>query len=379
MFDSLDTALKELAEVDAGALSDEELDEAVVGIARRRAALEAREAEMLSCWQARKSWRADNSRSAQTWLARRTRAPKTDCGSRLRLAQMLLEMPLVAAAFAAGDIDKAHVRRLASALNERTRDAFVRDEALLLHWAQSRTFLEFSIEVEMWLMEEDPDGTSQKAQDQRDRRDAWLAESFGGMWLGKMTLDPVSGQIVSDELLRLEEELFDADWREARERLDREPKLTELRRSPAQRRADALVEMARRSARPKAGSAPRPLFTLALGRKGFERACRLASGQMIDPTAILDHLDDAQIQSLLFDSDVAIEASRKRFFSGILRRIIEVRDGFCACGCGEPAERCQIDHLRPHSRGGMTCQCNGGAKCAPTNRRKGDRQGPPLP
>ena len=139
--------------------------------------------------------------------------------------------------------------------------------------------------------------------------------------------------------------------------------------------------MARRSTRPVAGKAARPLFTVALGSETFAWRCALASGTNVSPVVLDDFLSEAEVQAILFDpkTDIAIRASRKRLFGGILRRIIEVRDQFCACGCGMAAERCQADHVEAHSRGGMTCQCNGKARCRPSNRRKGERRLPPLP
>ena len=137
--------------------------------------------------------------------------------------------------------------------------------------------------------------------------------------------------------------------------------------------------MAERSARPVAGSAPRPLFSVALGAPRLERLCRLSSGETISPDALLPYLERAQLEAILFnDAEVAVRASRRRYFTGILRRIIEVRDGACACGCGTPAESCQMDHKVPHADGGMTCQCNGQPMCRPANRHKG-RRGWPLP
>lgn len=98
MFDDLDAALKEFAATDLAELSGEELDEAVVAMSSRRARTEAIEVELLRAWEARKSWRADGSRSAAAWLARRSRSPREECGRRLWLSKVLLHMPLVAEA-----------------------------------------------------------------------------------------------------------------------------------------------------------------------------------------------------------------------------------------------------------------------------------------
>ena len=90
-------------------------------------------------------------------------------------------------------------------------------------------------------------------------RDVYLVPTPGG-YLGKMNLDPIGGAIVANELERLENELFEADCAEAKERLGRDPHADDLARTPAQRRADAAVEMAARSrqhSRPGPG-APSP-------------------------------------------------------------------------------------------------------------------------
>ena len=60
--------------------------------------------------------------------------------------------------------------------------------------------------------------------DERSRfeeRRASFDETIGGMWSGAQLFDPISGLIVSNELRRLERQLFEADWAEAKERLRR--------------------------------------------------------------------------------------------------------------------------------------------------------------
>jgi hypothetical protein len=98
---------------------------------------------------------------------------------------------------------------------------------------------------------------------QRAGRELHLSPSIDGTWFGRFTLDPIDGTIVAGEIARLERELFDRDWADAKERLGRVPVVGDLARTPAQRRADALVIMATRSATtPPGGRAPAPLFTV---------------------------------------------------------------------------------------------------------------------
>ena len=177
MFDGVVRELKELKEIDLSSLSPEELDEAVVAFAKVAAQVDAVGAELHRVWESEKTWTTDGSRSARTWLAKRTRNDIRDCGKRIWLGKTLLEMPLAAAAFAAGEISSDHIRRLKDALNPRTAEAFCRDEALLVSWAQSRNFFDFCDELAMWLLEADPDGCSDKDQERRNRRNVWLIAS----------------------------------------------------------------------------------------------------------------------------------------------------------------------------------------------------------
>lgn len=136
----------------------------------------------------------------------------------------------------------------------------------------------------------------------RDRRRVSLDQTYSGMWSGSILLDPISGEIVGGELQRLVDELFRADWAAAKERLGRDPLAGELDRSPDQRRADALVEMARRSATaPVDGKSPKPLFHVVLGSDALSHLLQLASGQVLPPEALLPWISDADLERYLFD------------------------------------------------------------------------------
>jgi hypothetical protein len=170
-------------------------------------------------------------------------------------------------------------------------------------------------------------------------------------------LDPISGLIVATELQRLEQKLFLDDWAEATERLGRDPKASELSRTPDQRRADALVEMATRSAAtPPGAKAPKPLFTVVFGNEAFAHYCQLSSGVVLPPGALLSWMGEAELERILFEGKQGrvIDVSHKRSFLGALRRLIEVRDGVCFHDfCEEPDSRCEVDR-RTSLRGAGT-------------------------
>src|SRR5262249_57979031 len=89
-----------------------------------------------------------------------------------------------------------------------------------------------------------------------------ISETLDGSFVVDGRLDPIGGTEVATALRRIERELFEVDWNQAKELHGDDVTVEHLARTPAQRRADALVEMARRAmAMPAGGPVPRPLLT----------------------------------------------------------------------------------------------------------------------
>jgi len=204
--------------------------------------------------------------------------------------------------------------------------------------------------------------------------------SFDGMWLGKITLDPITGAIVSGELVKIERELFEADWAAARAALGHEPSTADLCRTHEQRRADALMEMATRSATSAVdGRRPAPLFSVLVGYETLHgRICELAQGMPISPGCLLPWLEEADIERAVFEPGGRVEVSATaRFFTGATRRAIALRDKTCQHPyCDTDAEFCQADHIDPYSNGGPTNQGNGRLLCGFHNRLRNQRPPP---
>ena len=378
MFGNLELEIKRVREVDLDAVGDEELRERTVGLARLRSQLEAVEAETLAAYDRRRGWAADGAKSAAADLAHRTRQSKLECQSRLATARAMKRLPVAAEAWLAGDVTRDHMRVLARAGTARTEALLARDESMLVQQASSLSFAKWSKAIDYWSQHADPDGTSDAELARRERRHVSVVELPDGVALSGL-LDPIGGSIVAAELWRIEQELFDADRAEAKARLGRDPMPSELGRTPAQRRADALVEMARRSAGSKGRA--RPLFTVLLGADTFSQLCELEwSGQVVAPSALQAWAADAVLEGVLFERGTReITVSRKRTFTGALRRLLEVRDRECFHPtCEEPAPRCQGDHVEPWGVGGWTSPDNGRLACGHHNRLR-HRRGPPPP
>jgi hypothetical protein len=144
--------------------------------------------------------------------------------------------------------------------------------------------------------------------------------------------------------------------------------VADLVRTPPQRRADALVEMARRAMAMAPGARPpAPLFGALVGYETFHGPMsELASGTVVSPAALLPWLTQAYIERVVFDGPdrVMSVGRRQRLFRGATRRAVQLRDQECYHRyCEERAERCDVDHIRPYSEGGATTEGNGRPAC----------------
>jgi hypothetical protein len=202
------------------------------------------------------------------------------------------------------------------------------------------------------------------------------------MWLGQLTLDPISGAIVGGELDRLEQVMFATDWAKAKAATGREPLLSDLARTPGQRRADALVEMATRSQMVAEGARRKgPLFSVLIDYQSAVRVCELANGTVLAPGALLPWLTEAHLERVLFSPSRRVEVGEKaRLFTGATRRGIELRDRECTHPyCDVEASKCDADHIIPWTAGGLTIQENGRMLCGFHNRQRNGRPGRPPP
>jgi hypothetical protein len=387
--DVLDRAagvLAELREVDLDGLGDDALSDAVLALQRLRGGVDVAEARVLSRWDAQGCWRASGAKTGAAWLAWKRRVPIQVARQRVRHARALRSLPAIEQAWGVGEIDRSHVTTLLGVRNARTAGVFDGDgHRWLLGMARQHGFVDFKRACDRWELVVDPDGAEQGAQDDRDSREVHLSQSFRGLWFGRMTLDPISGTIVDTTLREIERELFERDWAEAKARLDRDPTIADLARTPAQRRADAMVEMAIRArTAPADGRRPAPLFTVVVG---LDTLCgpilELFNRTMATPGTVAPFLTQADVERIVFDSPSRVidVGAKRRFFRGALRRAIEVRDRTCFHpSCDEVPERFEVDHIHEASKGGPTTQDNGQGGCGFHNRLKStrpDRDGDP--
>ena len=358
--EALTEAIDELLTVDPADLENDELHDVVVGLQRQSHRLAAARAALVGVWERRRLWAADGSRSAGHRLAREASMSVKAAKREVSRATALRSMPRTTAAVAAGELSPEHIDLLADA-NSGTRAAlFESHEPTLVEQAKLLRFADCYKMIEYWKQRADAAATEDEDDRRHEARTASAAETIDGMVDLRALLDPVGGATFLSELNRLMEQLRLQD------------KASGTVRSAAQRRADALVEMAKRSRTAREGGLrPRPLLTILVGEDTLKHVCELANGTVIAPGQIVPLLADADLERVVFDGpDRVISVSKKRTFTGALRRAIEVRDRRCQhpSGCDEPASRCDVDHIQPYADGGATSQENGRLGCWPHNR-----------
>jgi len=278
--------LDEVAAIDLDGLSDGELDELTVGLERQRSRLAVIAAGPLARWDARAVWLADRSRNASCRLARDTRCSIRTARHQLVRAHHLVDLPATVAAVVSGALSVDHFDLFAVARSGREAH-FARHEATLVQECSKLGFRHAHHVVDYWKYRADAERSEAEAQELIDRARLHASTTLGGVVELRGALDPVSGAIVVGELDRLMRQLRLDDQRLG------------VQQTVSQRRAAALVEMARRSSG-ATGVSSRPLFNVVVGDDTLARLCELSNGTVIAPGALVDWLPAAIVETVVF-------------------------------------------------------------------------------
>ena len=381
LLDRLTEALDGLADLDVDVLDEAELHDAVTTTGGLTSRLEALWCRLIASWDRRQLWADNGSKSPGARLARETHRRRGDCDRLVRRAatstrcrQRRRRTP---PARSPAPTSTSSPRATASGA---TPTSLTPNSSSSTCAAPRRSP---SPTEQSSTGSSSPTATPPTATPTACAGTALSASVAGTATRHRRRPRPLGGEIVKTQLDRICEQL----------RL-RGP-ARGVTRTATQRRADALVEMATRGATaPANGLRPRPLLTVTIGIDPFNHLCQTATGTVIAPGLLIPYLSDADIERIVYDPpNRRLEASVRRTFTGALRQIIEVRDEHCQhpSGCDEPAARCDIDHIIPHSHGGITCLCNGQLLCPTTTASSKppptkqpapaalDRRDPPLP
>ncbi len=199
-----------------------------------------------------------------------------------------------------------------------------------------------------------------EAQTRRAHRSLVKGKGPMGMWRYTMLLDDESAAIVDTAVDALAKPVTDPESGE------RDP------RTPAARRADALVELVRRAVSAPEGL-PRQAKTslvVTIGLDQLQQSCRGAgltlSGEPLSIETVRRLACDAQVIPAVLGSrgEVLNQGRAERLFTGAQIRHLWLRDGHCTFpGCSKPATWCDAHHLVHWADGGPTDTDHGALLC----------------
>jgi hypothetical protein len=294
-------------------------------------------------------WRNDGATSMTAWLRHHTRRSGRDAARCARTARRLRELPVTAAAYRDGILAGGHVQAIFANLNDRTADLFAHHEAELIAELGRLSVADTAVAMQDWARRADA-VVGDDPEPDLPERSLHLSRILDGRRELAGSFDPEGGAVIATAL-RL------AQTRDA----DGEPA-----RSPAQRRADALVDLCRRfldHQQTRRGGRHRPHVNIITTLDELERgrAGRLVDGTSLDRTTVQRLVCDAGIHRVVTDGRSAIldYGTTTRSVPAPLFNALVIRDRHCRYpGCDRPPDWTEAHHVRWVTRGGTTALDN---------------------
>ncbi len=402
--------------LDFHGLPGETKAERLVAISRMRNKFAALDAAAITAFESTHEHRAQGHASVIGWFGHNCHEQIDESTLRRRLAKRLIHHPLAEAALRDGAITARHVDVLDRARRHTDDDTYREHEARLLAAAVDRRFCDFERIVTYYIHRNRP----REAREQEDRRirDRWAhaSRTFEGCGAIDAWMPPLDFTLWHGEFQRLVDHLHEADVAEAHERLGRAPLPGDLQRDNPQRRSDAMLLMAQRSAAFDGDLGPSRLVInlhsdTELMTQVLEVLLEAMNVDEEDEFDIEHALDDLELgPDSLHETDdgvvVTVNTLVLALLTGTIRGYLHDPDGvplrygrerrlftkpqadalrarFRRCrhpyGCDRTGSRLQSNHDPEWHRGGQTDVDKGDPRCGPHNRWFTNTFGQPPP
>jgi Domain of unknown function (DUF222)/HNH endonuclease len=350
----LRSVIEALQAEDVRHVSDRQLETDFAELQRAAQALEAERLRRLSEIHRRQSHRRDGYLSTASWLVGRHRMGWTAASKEIRTARSLERMPYTKEALATGELNASAVQMLVAARHAHPAQ-FHASEPALVEAARRLPSKQLHHAMSHWRRKLDWEQGLKDAERLRDQRRLTVSTTFLGMVRVDGDLDPETGETMLAALRAC----VDAD-RGRHHRQDR--------RTPTQRRVDALGEVCRRwldsTDRPSvAGERPHVAVVIDLHalEGGAEGRSELEHVGPIHPEVARRLACDASVSRVLTrgGSQPLDVGRRTAVVPAPMRRAVVVRDRHCRFpGCDRPPPWCDAHHIEHWADGGRTAVSN---------------------
>lgn len=377
-------------------LSQRELLELELEFLRMSDLFDARTNEVLAAVSRREVHRSIKEVSPGMAVANRTRISSRR-GARLhKRADVLVHLlPEIQEAYLAGKINVEQVDRIVRLSHDsRLLEALNRDQQMILGWVD-RPFKEFNAMCDAWAELNDPTDPQLAADRAHSKRRLSFAKGLDGVTLLEADTPDDCAAVLKAAIEPIEDLLLKEDWAEARERLGDQATFSDLLRNRNQRRFDAFMQVIRQGAaigNNDPGIAP--IVRITMDYETFMREsaratgtepsaptesditnfrCETHEGHRVSTGFAFDAAMSGEVRRVVINAktrnvDISVKA---RLFTGLKREAIIIRDRWCTTpGCSTPASRCEADHIKRFSSGGLTRTADGEMKCGPCHRHK---------
>jgi hypothetical protein len=333
--------------------------------------LRAEQVRAVGDWDRDRAWQADEATSATNWLVARTQTTPAAASRLVAAARLAREHDVVGRALGAARVRVAHVEILARAARHR-ETLFARDAEMLVVAAVDHSPRELAVVARRWRHLADDAASIDDPEAVRERNFLHTSTTFGGTVRIDGELDPDGGALLLAALDR---------------HGPPDPADDPLGpRNLAQRRADALVDIAAASLSSHgAGELPRPAIDVLVDRNTLDglppvnlaRARADIAGVGPVPIETIRRLMcEAIVGRIAITPSEVLDAGRRlRFPNTAQRRAVIARDEHCAWpDCDRPARWCDVHHVVPYPRGGRTDVGNLVLLCRRHHRAVHERQ-----
>ncbi|MDQ3570632.1 MAG: HNH endonuclease [Actinomycetota bacterium] len=310
--------------------------------------LEAKIASAVGAFDAASLWDLDAATSMTAWLRHHAGMTRKDAARSAGLGRRLRQLPVTSGAWESGQIGSGQAHAVLAALEASTLHVFAGHEAALVPSLVGLSVTDTASAMAHWKAH--AEGVAGGAEPPEQARGLHLSQTLGGAWAMDGTLAPEGGEVVATAL-----RLGTSEDAEA-----------EPARRPAERRADALVDVCRfflDHQRHRPGGRHRPHVNVVVDLDKLEagRPGRVVDGPLLDGPGMQALLCDSALHRLVMTGRSAVldYGTATRTIPAPLWNALVVRDEHCRFpGCDRPSSWCEGHHVIPVVDNGPTCLAN---------------------